>query len=191
MSRQCAVPDCTRDAKERGWCHGHYQRWKRVGDVQADRPLSRRVNEACTVADCHRPAVRHQLCQSHAVRQSKSGDVQADMPIREVAGTGYLNHGYLVIPVPLELRHLADGDHAMAEHRFVMAKHLGRALRPDESVHHKNGDRLDNRLPNLELWSRWQPSGQRVEDKVAWAVEVLEQYAPERLINWSELINLP
>lgn len=34
----------------------------------------------------------------------------------------------------------------------------------------------DNRINNLELWTRHQPAGQRVEDKVAWAIEFLEQY---------------
>jgi hypothetical protein len=65
------------------------------------------------------------------------------------------------------------------EHRMVMEQMLGRQLHPDESVHHRNGDRQDNRPENLELWSRWQPAGQRVEDKIAWAKELLAYYCLE------------
>ena len=54
------------------------------------------------------------------------------------------------------------------EHHYVMEQHIGRAIYPHENVHHKNGQRADNRLENLELWSTHQPTGQRVADKLAW-----------------------
>ena len=52
MAQQCSVCGCGRKATERGWCHGHYLRWVRLGDVQAERPLGRRVNTVCSVDGC-------------------------------------------------------------------------------------------------------------------------------------------
>ncbi len=47
----------------------------------------------------------------------------------------------------------------MPEHRYVMAKHIGRALREDESVHHVDGDRGNNDISNLQLRTRFHGKG--------------------------------
>jgi len=59
-----------------------------------------------------------------------------------------------------------------------MSRIIGRPLLANENVHHRNGDRLDNRPENLELWVKSQPCGQRIEDVVAHAEEILRVYEP-------------
>jgi hypothetical protein len=177
--RWCRVPGCERDAKSRGWCHAHYQQWRRHGDESALRPL--RTPGPCDVEGCDRQRYARAYCSTHYKRLVLTGDVRHEDPIRVVTGEGFEQRGYWITPVPRDDRWLVNGASKIAEHRLVMARHLGRPLHTDESVHHRNGIRDDNRLENLELWSSSHPSGQRVSDKVRWAAQLLERYAPELL----------
>jgi hypothetical protein len=188
VERMCMVDACANAATERGLCHGHYLRLIRYGDVQPDRPLGRRINHSCTVENCAEPAYARQMCRTHYRRFMKHGDPRPEMPLRARRAHGRVNHGYRIVTVRPEERWLVHGRMSELEHRLVMARLLGRALTPDESVHHRNGDRLDNDPGNLELWSRWQPRGQRVRDKLEWAIELLQRYLPEALAGQLPLI---
>ena len=64
--------------------------------------------------------------------------------------------GYVAIRVPVDFPH-AWGPPGLKrfkycyEHVAVMVKHLGRALLDNESVHHRNENKTENKLENLEL----------------------------------------
>lgn len=75
-----------------------------------------------------------------------------------------------------------EGGYIM-EHRWVMEQALGRPLLPQEKVHHKNGQRDDNALSNLELWLvQKDPSGQRVDDLIEFLVRAYPDRVQEALI---------
>jgi hypothetical protein len=106
---------------------------------------------------------------------SRSCSNKAEKPGRALPSSGaryrYINSdGYVRIYEP------KSGGYGPLEHRAVMAEHLGRDLLPSETVHHINGVKDDNRIENLELWSTKHSKGQRVEDLLAFAHEIINLY---------------
>jgi hypothetical protein len=89
-------------------------------------------------------------------------------------GRGVTSHGYVYLLDPLHPN--SDKKGRVLEHKKVMSDYLERTLLPQETVHHKNGIRTDNRIENLELWTSRHSRGQRVGDLVGWAKEILELY---------------
>ena len=83
--------------------------------------------------------------------------------------------GYTLTHLPSHPRSNKSG--MVFSHIIIMEKHLNRYLLPEETVHHKNSIRDDNRIENLELWASRHPKGQRVTDLIEYAKEILELYS--------------
>lgn len=119
----------------------------------------------CSVEGCGKPFLAKGLCRKHYSALNRNGDPTVRR--RGEKGQGCSKRGYARV---------SQGGKSRLQHRVVMEQILGRPLLDHENVHHINGVRNDNRPENLELWSKSQPSGQRIEDKVRWAREIISLY---------------
>lgn len=165
----CIEQACESEVLAKSRCRTHYRDLVRAG-------------RNCAVPGCFREWHVGQACLMHYKRFKRTGTYEKR--VRNM-GESHLLPGYVRVNHGGYIRlakHHGDGtvDRVM-EHRAVMESMIGRPLLDHENVHHINGARADNRPENLEMWSSMQPSGQRIEDKVAWAKDLLALYEPEAL----------
>lgn len=166
----CIVDGCDRDSRTRKMCKMHAERARKGQPVGGPPKREFSRDGLCSVDGCRRAYYGKGLCAFHYDRKRRG--IPFDAPLR----TGRIKDrkGYVMLRV--KDHPSAYGGKYVLEHRLVMEQVLGRLLLPGENVHHINGVRDDNRPENLELWITSQPSGQRVEDVVAWAREILRRY---------------
>lgn len=107
-------------------------------------------------------------CRATFRRTSYQQKNSAQEPTRRIGRWGYVR---LLIPGKN-----GEPSRDVLEHRYVMEQVLGRELRKEETVHHINGVRTDNRPDNLRLFTSNHGPGQEVDDQVRWAIEILELY---------------
>jgi len=145
----------------------------------AKRPKKSKAGQTCLNPDCLGIITRKDWCTKHYHENRMSQPGYTDRVSKAIVVGKPAIDGYKYVMYFDPSRGKRVGK---LHHRWVMEEHLGRKLERSENVHHINGDRADNRLENLELWNTYQPAGQRVEDKIAWAEHILNLYAPHKLV---------
>lgn len=174
----CSVEDCDKKHRSKGFCENHYRQWLRHGDPLAD---NRPKRKECSIKNCSNKTKCLGLCSKHYQRLRKFGDAEAPVIVKSPKGQAKpskTSDGYILLPYNHGHPNASKSGY-VAEHILVMSQILGRPLLPGENVHHKNGIRSDNRPENLELWVKHQPAGQRTEDLVEWARQMLGRYGTQ------------
>ena len=105
------------------------------------------LGKICKVDGCTR-ILRIQdgpICPAHKSRFWRHGsyDVSPNWSILKKGQPWITNCGYLA---------LNHNSRRIQYHRYIMEQHLGRRLTGKERVHHKDGNKLNNDIENLELF---------------------------------------
>lgn len=93
-----------------------------------------RICVLCQKVDVLIAEVRSSKCRSCAISIGRTGCGRKNV--------GNSGGGYRIIYVNRK---------RIYEHRHVMEQHIGRKLKAREHVHHLDGNRLNNKIENLEL----------------------------------------
>ena len=180
---RCSVRGCRELGNLKGYCNLHYARIRRTGTP--DRVC---MEPMCNVDLTGPRSVR---CTDHSSRRAQNVKFAIAEGVRErrKTHTGWAGQerryrapvGATRIESSGYIQEKTEDGRWLFQHRLIYQRALGRQLLPEEAVHHINGDRADNRPENLELWTRSQPSGQRVSDILQWAHRIIELYDGKQL----------
>lgn len=184
MKKRCRI--CGRPEKCRKLCNAHYRRWRRHGNPfkgarkgkvkkfvycivkgckrrqeykgRCSHHFAYQPPKYCTIPKCNNSVFVGSMCKTHYWRIEKGG--RTDL-VRRVDGTGSIStDGYVQI---------CKNGKRYRLHRYLMEQYLGRVLERREFVHHKDHNKLNNTLDNLQIMldgehsrhhnRKWTPGG--------------------------------
>lgn len=151
MSKICKVEGCNRASRALCFCDKHWQRYKRTGSPVARKTVHNLDGEIWKdfLIETTKYAVsnfgRVKRCQQTICHKNKTGKMVKYVLEEKLLVLAVLGNGYLRIE-----KHLKTGGNATKlVHRLVAEAFIPN---PDSKpeVNHKNGDKQDNRVANLE-----------------------------------------
>lgn len=175
MAKRCCVDGCQREHAARGFCRAHWKKWKKYGNPLAVAPPIPSLRGMCTVTGCGKKENAKGMCYMHYYRMAKHGTTDLPLiapkygPICSIEGCdtrmqsrGFCHKHYKrwqihgntddpVRPLPKNGRRKL---HGKARARTVMEQHLCRQLLPEEEVHHKDHDTLNDAIDNLQVLTK-------------------------------------
>jgi hypothetical protein len=118
---------------------------------------------------------RNTICSPECRSAFKVAELARLKPIdsRQITKRVERRTGYIRLHIP---RTPDRKGYDILEHRYVMEQMLGRPLTSEETVHHVNGQRTDNRPTNLSLRSGRHGPGGDVPGMIRWAHEFIARY---------------
>jgi len=174
----CTVKNCKEKHVARGLCMYHYARDRHGKDLNTPKAIRniyyKNKGKICVADGCKREAERAGRCMAHYQRYQKYKNDLTKKEITIRKGWYKTSDGYIVIS---GLNHVnTNKSGCVMEHIKIMSDFIGRKIERNETVHHKNGIRDDNRIENLELWSGVHPTGSRVSDLIKYSLEIIKLY---------------
>lgn len=153
---------------------------QRIGSPTSKK--SRDLHILCNCPDCHKDYWIPNTQIRRGVKRTPRCNACAILFRNYNNGSGRFSTvaGY----IGLTISHLDQKDQKLAketsrtkgfilEHRMVMARYLKRPLTPDDQIHHRNGNKTDNRIANLRLVTK-QTHHIAPADKIAVSITEIE-----------------
>lgn len=144
VGRSCEVAGCERPLRGARFCVMHEARLRKHGDPGSAERIKRLPHQSCVVDGCENHAVSLGMCALHYHRARAGKPPERERRLRGTGGIDKTGYKYLV---------WGPGRRRKFEHRIVWEAANG-PIPDGHVIHHINGNKLDNRLENLQLMTR-------------------------------------